>query len=150
MPNGATPICVRLALCVCVGQRELHLLPLPRVKADVKRRGEQQRTEEERRMDGEKGRYRECRGWGFGWRGSCVREAQLGNEKCKPPPPLLLLPPSFSLSVPPPYTHTYGTHIQTHTIPISLSSPQERWGGGSGGVGGRRGGGVKERERQGK
>lgn len=139
MPNGATPICVRLALCVCVGQRELHLLPLPRVKADVKRRGEQQRTEEERRMDGEKERYRECRGWGFGWRGSCVREAQLGNEKCKPPPPLLL-PPSFSLSVPPPYTHTYGTHIQTHTIPISLSSPQERWGGGSGGVGGRRGG----------
>lgn len=113
MPNGATPICVRLALCVCVGQRELHLLPLPRVKADVKRRGEQQRTEEERRMDGEKERYRECRGWGFGWRGSCVREAQLGNEKCKPPPPpppTLLLPLRTTTL----HSHIWHTHTDTH------------------------------------
>lgn len=128
MPNGATPICVRLALCVCVGQRELHLLPLPRVKADVKRRGEQQRTEEERRMDGEKGRYRECRGWGFGWRGSCVREAQLGNEKCKTPPP-----PSSS-SHPPspsPYHHltlTHMAHTYRHTRSPSLYPPLRKDG----------------------
>lgn len=39
----------------------------------------------------------------------CVREAQLGNEKCNPPP------------IPPPYTHTYGAH--THTRSPSLYPP---------------------------
>lgn len=93
-----------------------------------------------RRREGWMGRRRgigSVEGGGLGG-GAVVWERHSWEMRNANPPPLL--PPSFSLSVPPPYTHTYGTHIQTHTIPISLSSPQERWGGGSGGVGGRRGG----------
>lgn len=100
--------------------------PLPRVEAGVKRRGERQR-DEEKDGGGEKHKMGRRRGVGVEEKGGggqlCVREAQLGNEKCNPPP-----------RIPPPYTHTYGTH--THTIPISLSSPQERRGGGGGGGGG--------------
>lgn len=73
------------------------------------------------------GRRRGVGGGGWGGWSSCVREAQLGNEKCNPPP-----------RIPPPYTHTYGTHTYTHDPHLFiLPSGKERWRG------------VKGRERQG-
>lgn len=112
------------ALCVCVLDRESFIcFHSPESKLMSREEGNNRGLRRREGWDGEKERYRECRGWGFGWRGSCVREAQLGNEKCNPPPP-------HSPS-PSPYHHltlTHMAHTYRHTRSPSLYPPLRKDG----------------------
>lgn len=104
---------------MCHGQ--LYLCAASLASTPQSRRGEKQRGKDKNEA-GERDRMGGVRGEEEGKEEQlCVREAQLGNEKCDPPPHTTTLRSHIRRS---------HTHTHTHTIPISLSSPQERKGGG--------------------